>query len=133
MNKTSQTMIYNVSINFLNFKVQNIEPIDTNLHNPKVPGSVPILLNSPTMKLVIRLDERYNTIHTPDKILSKEESKAIEYIKLKFDQLKITDPSYGNVNSGEVEYDPSKYIYVKDFFKFLQKENRESIIESILK
>lgn len=127
MNKIFLMMIYNININFLNFKVQNIEPIESN-----IPGSIQILLHSPTMELVIRLDERYNTIHIPKKILSKEESKAIEYIRLKFNQLKLTDPSYGNIDNDEIEYEPSKYIYTKEFFKFLQKENRESIIESIL-
>jgi hypothetical protein len=127
MNKIFLMKTSNININFLNFKVQNIEPIES-----KIPGSIQILLHSPTMELVIRLDERYNTIHTPKKILSKEESKAIEYIRLKFNQLKLTDPSYGNIDNDEIEYEPSKYIYTKDFFKFLQKENRESIIESIL-
>ena len=127
MNKISLMKTSNININFLNFKVQNIEPIESN-----IPGSIQILLHSPTMELVIRLDERYNTIHIPKKILSKEESKAIEYIRLKFNQLKLTDPSYGNIDNDEIEYEPSKYIYTKEFFKFLQKENRESIIESIL-
>jgi len=127
MNKISQMKTYNININFLNLKVKNIEPIESN-----IPGSIQILLHSPTMKFVIRLDERYNTIYTHKKLLSNEEYKAIEYFKLKLNQLKSTDPSYGNIDNNEIEYEPSKYIYTKEFFKFLQKENRESIIESIL-
>jgi hypothetical protein len=127
MNKISQMMIYNININYLKFKVKNLESIESD-----IPGSIQILLYSPTMELIVRLDERFNTIHIPKKILSKEELKAQEYIKLKFNQLKLTDPSYGNIDSGEVEYEPNKYIFTKDFFIFLQKENRESIIESIL-
>lgn len=127
MNKISQTMIYNIFINSPKFKIQNVEPIES-----EIPGSIKILLHSPTMKLVIVIDERFNTIHIPIKILSKEESKAIEYIRLKFNELKISDPSYGNIDSGKIEYEPSKYIFTKEFFKFLQKENRESILESIL-
>lgn len=127
MNKISQTMIYNIFINSPKFKIKNVEPIES-----EIPGSIKILLHSPTMELVIVIDERFNTIHIPIKILSKEESKAIEYIRLKFNELKISDPSYGNIDSGEIEYEPSKYIFTKEFFKFLQKENRESILESIL-
>jgi hypothetical protein len=127
MNKISQTMIYNIFINSPKFKIQNVEPIES-----EIPGSIKILLHSPTMKLVIEIDERFNTIHINKKILSKEESKAIEYIRLKFNELKISDPSYGNIDNGEIEYEPSKYIFTKEFFKFLQKENRESILESIL-
>lgn len=127
MNKISQTMIYNIFINSPKFKIQNVEPIES-----EIPGSIKILLHSPTMELVIVIDERFNTIHIPIKILSKEESKAIEYIRLKFNELKISDPSYGNIDSGKIEYEPSKYIFTKEFFKFLQKENRESILESIL-
>jgi hypothetical protein len=127
MNKISQTMIYNIFINSPKFKIQNVEPIES-----EIPGSIKILLHSPTMELVIVIDERFNTIHIPKKILSKEESKAIEYIRLKFNELKISDPSYGNIDSGKIEYEPSKYIFTKEFFKFLQKENRESILESIL-
>lgn len=127
MNKTSQKMIYNIFINSPKFKIQNVEPIES-----KIPGSIKILLHSPTMKLVIVIDERFNTIHIPIKILSKEESKAIEYIRLKFNELKISDPSYGNIDSGKIAYEPSKYIFIKDFFDFLRIENRESIIESII-
>lgn len=127
MNKISQTMIYNIFINSPKFKIQNVEPIES-----EIPGSIKILLHSPTMELVIEIDERFNTIHIHKKILSKEESKAIEYIRLKFNELKISDPSYGNIDSGKIEYEPSKYIFTKEFFKFLQKENRESILESIL-
>lgn len=127
MSKISQMKIYKININYLKFKVKNLESIESD-----IPGSVQILLYSPTMELIIRLDERYNTIHIPKKILSKEELKAQEYIKLKFNQLKLTNPSYGNIDNGEIEYEPSKYIFTKDFFNFLQKENRESILESIL-
>lgn len=127
MSKISQMKTYKININYLKFKVKNLESIESD-----IPGSIQILLYSPTMELIVRLDERYNTIHIPKKILSKEELKAQEYIKLKFNQLKLTDPSYGNIDSGEVEYEPNKYIFTKEFFNFLQKENRESIIESIL-
>lgn len=127
MSKISQMKTYKININYLKFKVKNLESIESD-----IPGSIQILLYSPTMELIIRLDERYNTIHIPKKILSKEELKAQEYIKLKFNQLKLTDPSYGNIDSSEVEYEPNKYIFTKEFFIFLQKENRESIIESIL-
>jgi hypothetical protein len=128
MSKISQMKTYKININYLKFKVKNLESIESD-----IPGSIQILLYSPTMELIVRLDERYNTIHIPKKILSKEELKAQEYIKLKFNQLKLTDPSYGNIDSGEVEYEPNKYIFTKDFFNFLQKENRESIIYNILK
>lgn len=127
MNKIFQMKIYNININHLKFKVKNLQSIESD-----IPGSIQMVLYSLTMELIIRLDERYNTIHIPKKILSKEESKAIEYIKLKFNQLKLSDPSYGNIDNGEIEYEPSKYIFTKEFFKFLKKENRESIIESIL-
>jgi hypothetical protein len=127
MSKIFQMKTYKININYLKFKVKNLESIESD-----IPGSIQILLYSPTMELIVRLDERYNTIHIPKKILSKEELKAQEYIKLKFNQLKLTDPSYGNIDSGEVEYEPNKYIFTKEFFNFLQKENRESIIESIL-
>lgn len=127
MSKISQMKTYKININYLKFKVKNLDSIESD-----IPGSIQILLYSPTMELIVRLDERYNTIHIPKKILSKEELKAQEYIKLKFNQLKLTDPSYGNIDSGEVEYEPNKYIFTKEFFNFLQKENRESIIESIL-
>ena len=127
MNKIFQMKTYNININSLKFKVKNLQSIDSN-----IPGLIQIVLYSLTMELVIRLDERYNTIHIPKKILSKEESKAIEYIRLKFNELKISDPSYGNIDNGEIEYEPSKYIFTKEFFKFLKKENRESIIESII-
>lgn len=120
--------MYNININSLKFKVKNLEPIGSN-----IPGSIQILLYSLTMRLTVRLDERYNTIHIPKKTLSKEESKAIEYIRLKFNELKISDPSYGNIDNGEIEYEPSKYIFTKEFFNYLKKENREETIEIILK
>lgn len=127
MNKTSQMMTYNIP--FLGIEITTQEKVDS-----KVPGSVQLEINSPNIsKLYIRLDERYNTIHVPKTTLSKQESEIIHQLKLKLNQLKLTDVSYGNIETdSEIEYEPTKNIMFKDFINFLKIENRESILENIL-
>lgn len=122
-------MTYNTFIPFLGINIQTEQQLDS-----KIPGTIQLKINSPNIsELIIRLDERYNTLHTPKKILSKEEVFVINQLKLKFNELKSTDISYGNINSDyEIEYEPTKNIMLKDFIRFLKIENRESILENIL-
>lgn len=130
MNKTSQMMIYKIYINFLNIHIQTEELI-----NPKIPGSIKINIKSDNIsELTIRLDERYNKLHLPEKILSEKEKEIVEYLKEKFNKLKSSDISYGSTDDLiDLYYDPSKYIFIKDFFNYLKIENRESVIENTLK
>lgn len=130
MNKTSQMMTYNIYIPFLNTYIETEE-----LKNPEIPGSIKINIKSDNIsELTIRLDERYNKLHLPKKILTEKEQKIVEYLKKKYNNLKSTDISYGSTDDLiGFDYDPSKYIFVKDFFNYLKIENRESIIENILK
>ena len=108
--------------------VQNMEPIES-----EIPGVIRISIYSATISIVIKLDERFNTIHVPKKVLSTEESNAVRYIRSMFNKLKFSDPSYGNMNGdSEIEYEPVKYIFTRDFFSFLKEENREYIIDNIL-
>ena len=134
MNKTSQMMTYNIPFLGIEITSSTIRARAQEKVDSKVPGSVQLEINSPNIsKLYIRLDERYNTIHVPKTTLSKQESEIIHQLKLKLNQLKLTDVSYGNIETdSEIEYEPTKNIMLKDFINFLKIENRESILENIL-
>lgn len=124
-------MTYNTFIPFLGINIQTGLKSE---YDSKIPGTIQLKINSPNIsEFIIVLDERYNTLHTPKKISSKEEVFVINQLKLKFNELKSTDISYGNINSDyEIEYEPTKNIMLKDFIRFLKIENRESILENIL-
>ena len=114
----------------------NVE-LESNLTDSKIPSGSCIIniTNENIENLIVLLDERFNTISYQKKILSDEESKILDFIKKKFNELKSSDFEYGTmgVSDSEFEYEPTKNIYVKDFFNYLKVEKRENIIENILK
>lgn len=131
MNKTSQMMTYKIYIPQLNIH------LESNLTDSKIPSGSCIIniTNENIENLIVLLDERFNTISYQKKMLSDEESKILGFIKKKFNELKSSDFEYGtmDVSDSEFEYEPTKNIYVKDFFNYLKVEKRENIIENILK
>jgi len=131
MNKTSQMMTCKIYIPQLNIH------LESNLTDSKIPSGSCIIniTNENIENLIVLLDERFNTISYQKKMLNDEESKILDFIKKKFNELKSSNFEYGTmgVSDSEFEYEPTKNIYVKDFFNYLKVEKRENIIENILK
>lgn len=131
MNKTSRMMTYKIYIPQLNVQ------LESNLTDSKMPSGSCIvnITNENIENLIVLLDERFNTISYQTKMLSDEESKILDFIEKKYNELKSSDFEYGTmgVSDGSFEYEPTKNIYVKDFFNYLKVEKRENIIENILK
>lgn len=105
-------------------------------NNAGVRGVREVKVLSKNRTLTMMFDERFNEI---DFIYSdvldvlddpfKYSNKISEYLKEKYEELKSTDFRY---KRGE-GYDGDRTIYLEDFISFLKKENRNDIINDLLK
>lgn len=130
MSKISQMMIYKIYITHLKVELECFKN-----DNSKIPsGSCSINIKNSNIKgLTILLDERFNTLSFPKKILNDEESHIITYLLNTFNELKSSKFQYGTIGDDDYEYEPTENIYVEDFFNYLKIEKRENILENILK
>lgn len=101
--------------------------------NDNIPGAYVISVEiDEKIDFKIILDERSNQLSFPKTIMNENNKEIIDYLLDKFKKLKSTDISFGSVQS-EINYDPTKNIFVKDFFDFLKIEIRNELIEGIIK
>lgn len=114
---------------------QNIELLydDVNTVDKTIKGVREVRVMSKNESLIMMVDERFNEL---DFIYSEKPNdpfhyinQSVEYLKKKYNELKSTDFRY---KSGD-GYDGSKTIYLEDFITYLKSENRETIINNILK
>lgn len=103
------------------------------IKNDPIPGAYVISVEiDEKIDFKIILDERSNQLSFPKTIMNENNKEIIDYLLDKFKKLKSTDISFGSVQS-EINYDPTKNIFVKDFFDFLKIEIRNELIEGIIK
>lgn len=114
---------------------QNIELLydDVNTVDKTIKGVREVRVMSKNESLIMMVDERFNEL---DFIYNEKPNdpfnyinQSVEYLKKKYNELKSTDFRY---KSGD-GYDGSKTIYLEDFITYLKSENRETIINNILK
>jgi len=114
---------------------QNIELLydDVNTVDKTIKGVREVRVMSKNESLIMMVDERFNEL---DFIYSEKPNdpfhyinQSAKYLKKKYNELKSTDFRY---KSGD-GYDGSKTIYLEDFITYLKSENRETIINNILK
>ena len=120
----------------LHIQDQNIELLydDVNTVDKTIRGVREVRVLSKNESLIMMVDERFNEL---DFIYNDEKpndpfnyiNKSVEYLKKKYNELKSTDFRY---KSGD-GYDSSKTINLEDFITYLKSENRETIINNILK
>ena len=120
----------------LHIQDQNIELLydDVNTVDKTIRGVREVRVLSKNESLIMMVDERFNEL---DFIYNDEKpndpfnyiNKSVEYLKKKYNELKSTDFRY---KSGD-GYDGSKTIHLEDFITYLKSENRETIINNILK
>jgi len=100
-------------------------------NNAGVRGVREVKVLSKNRTLTMMIDERFNEV---DFIYSdvdpfKYSNKISEYLKEKYEELKSTDFRYKRAEG----YDGDRTIYLEDFISFLKKENRNDIIDDLLK
>ena len=111
---------------------QNIELLydDVNTINKTIKGVREVRVINSNESFIMMFDERFNDL---DFIYNDKPNDPINqssiYLKEKFKELKSTDFRY---NSGD-GYEGSKILYLEDFITYLKLENRETIINNILK
>lgn len=119
----------------LHIQNQNIELLydDVNTIDKTIRGVREVKVLSKNESLIMMVDERFNEL---DFIYNDKPNdpfhyinQSTEYLKKKYNELKSTDFRY---KSGD-GYDGSKTIYLEDFITYLKSENRETIINNILK
>jgi hypothetical protein len=77
----------------------------------------------------ITIDERYNILRINTVVIKKE----LEIIKVLYDKLKSSNPSYGTINTNnDIEWDPTENIFVEDFFNYLKISNRNQNIDKVI-
>jgi hypothetical protein len=114
---------------------QNIELLydDVNTIDKTIRGVREVRVLTPNDVFIMMVDERFNEL---DFVYNDKPNdpfnyvnQSTEYLKQKYNELKSTDFRY---KSGD-GYDGSKTIYLEDFITYLKSENREIIIDNILK
>jgi hypothetical protein len=119
----------------LHIQNQNIELLydDVNTIDKTIRGVREVRVLSKNESLIMMVDERFNEL---DFIYNEKPNdpfhyinQSAEYLKKKYNELKSTDFRY---KSGD-GYDSSKTIHLEDFITYLKSENRETIINNILK
>lgn len=120
----------------LHIQDQNIELLydDVNTVDKTIRGVREVRVLSKNESLIMMVDERFNEL---DFIYNDEKpndpfnyiNKSVEYLKKKYNELKSTDFRYKSDDG----YDGSKTIHLEDFITYLKSENRETIINNILK
>jgi len=90
-------------------------------------------IKSENSEFEMLFDERFNEI---DFVFSDKpqdpfdyENQSAKYLKIKFNELKSKDFRYKS-GSG---YDGTKTMYLEDFIQFLKSENRNLVLNEILK
>ena len=119
----------------LHIQNQNIELLydDVNTIDKTIRGVREVRVLSKNESLIMMVDERFNEL---DFIYNEKHNdpfhyinQSAEYLTKKYNELKSTDFRY---KSGD-GYDSSKTIHLEDFITYLKSENRETIINNILK
>jgi hypothetical protein len=125
----------------LHIQNQNIEllydDVNTVDKNIRAVREVRVLSKNESLTItfsgIMMVDERFNEL---DFIYNDKPNdpfhyinQSTEYLKKKYNELKSTDFRY---KSGD-GYEGSKTIHLEDFINFLKLENRETIINNILK
>ena len=117
----------------LHIQNQNIELLydDVNTIDKTIRGVREVRVLSKNESLIMMVDERFNEL---DFIYNHNDpfnyiNQSAEYLTKKYNELKSTDFRY---KSGD-GYDSSKTIHLEDFITYLKSENRETIINNILK
>ena len=119
----------------LHIQNQNIELLydDVNTIDKTIRGVREVRVLSKNESLIMMVDERFNELDFIYNEKSKDPfhyiNQSVEYLKKKYNELKSTDFRY---KSGD-GYDSSKTIHLEDFITYLKSENRETIINNILK
>lgn len=119
----------------LHIQNQNIELLydDVNTIDKTIRGVREVRVLSKNESLIMMVDERFNELDFIYNEKSKDPfhyiNQSVEYLKKKYNELKSTDFRY---KSGD-GYDGSKTIHLEDFITYLKSENRETIINNILK
>jgi hypothetical protein len=106
------------------------------LGSTRVPGikTVSVYSKDSNKSLEFYLDERINTIKVKDTFEKKFKNLIFKEIHKHYNLMKSSDVSYGNIDTDSyIEYDPTKNIYIEDFIEFLKQENRNQIIDLIIK
>jgi hypothetical protein len=80
--------------------------------------------------LIIRLDERFNTISYTDENSKKGNTFIKDFLFDAYYKLRDSDPCYGNDGNGYL-YENTKHLFLIDFFNYLKQINRENIIDNI--
>ena len=119
----------------LHIQNQNIELLydDVNTIDKTIREVREVKVLTKNEQFIMMFDERFNDL---DFIYNDKPNDPFNYInqssiylKEKFNELKSTDFRY---NSGD-GYEGSKILYLEDFITYLKLENRETIINNILK
>lgn len=119
----------------LHIQNQNIELLydDVNTIDKTIRGVREVRVLFKNESLIMMVDERFNELDFIYNEKSKDPfhyiNQSVEYLKKKYNELKSTDFRY---KSGD-GYDSSKTIHLEDFITYLKSENRETIINNILK
>ena len=119
----------------LHIQDQNIELLydDVNTIDKTIRGVREVRVLFKNESLIMMVDERFNELDFIYNEKSKDPfhyiNQSVEYLKKKYNELKSTDFRY---KSGD-GYDGSKTIHLEDFITYLKSENRETIINNILK
>lgn len=119
----------------LHIQNQNIELLydDVNTIDKTIRGVREVRVLFKNESLIMMVDERFNELDFIYNEKSKDPfhyiNQSVEYLKKKYNELKSTDFRY---KSGD-GYDGSKTIHLEDFITYLKSENRETIINNILK
>jgi hypothetical protein len=123
----------------LHIQNQNIELLydDVNTVDKNIRAVREVRVINSNESLIMMVDERFNEldfIYNDKSILLTNDpfhyiNQSAKYLTKKYNELKSTDFRY---KSGD-GYDGSKTIYLEDFITYLKSENRETIINNILK
>ena len=119
----------------LHIQNQNIELLydDVNTIDKTIRGVREVRVLFKNESLIMMVDERFNELDFIYNEKSKDPfhyiNQSVEYLKKKYNELKSTEFRY---KSGD-GYDGSKTIHLEDFITYLKSENRETIINNILK
>lgn len=125
LNKT--LMKKNMTNKKISVTLGDLELISYETELPKI-KTISISHNNSVYFEFISIDERTSSIHIP--IYATDSHKMI--IDL-FNDFRNTNPSYGNIDSGDYyQYEGTETLNIKDFFNYIKSLNRNNKIDIII-